>query len=224
MQRRFVQPLFADRIEAGRLLAAALQGYRGGPDVIVLGLPRGGIPVAHRVAEELGVPLDVFLVRKLGVPGHEELAMGAIATGGVRVLSQQLIDHVGIPQEVIEEVTQREAQELVRRERVYRGERPPAEIAGRTVILIDDGLATGSTMRAAVAAVRKQGPRRMVVAVPVAAADTCEALRREVEEVVCLETPEPFFAVGMWYEDFTETSDAEVRELLERAWRVTTHA
>jgi len=223
MDRRFGEPRFANRVEAGRALAAELRAYRGEPDVFVLGLPRGGVPVAYQVAEELNAPLDVFLVRKLGVPGHEELAMGAIASGGLRVLSRQLIESLAIPPEIVDEVTERELAELRRREVAYRGDRPLAEIVGRTVILIDDGLATGSSMRAAAAAVRKQAPRRVVVAVPVAPTETCDALRREVDELVCLETPEPFFAVGMWYADFSETSDAEVRELLERSWRVTAH-
>ena len=224
MDERFAQPLFANRFEAGRTLAELLQIYRNRPDVLVLALPRGGIPVGYQVAQELGVPLDVFLVRKLGVPGHAELAMGAIASGGVRVLSRQLIENLGIPPKAVEQVTRQETVELARREKLYRGDRPPVEVADRTVILVDDGLATGATMRAAVAAVRKQHPRRIVVAVPVSAVETRDALRCEVDEVVCAETPEPFFAVGMWYEDFSETSDAEVRELLDRSWRVASHA
>lgn len=209
--------LFRDRADAGRALAEKLGAYADRPDVLVLALPRGGVPVGFEVARALRAPLDVFVVRKLGVPGHEELAMGAIATGGVRVLNEDVVRALGISDEVIDRVAEAEAQELERRERLYRGERPPAEVAGRTVILIDDGLATGSTMRAGVAALRRLGPSAIVVAVPVAAAQTCDELRREVEEVVCAETPEPFYAVGLWYADFSQTSDAEVSELLERA-------
>lgn len=207
---------FADRVEAGRRLAEALRGYAGRPDVVVLALPRGGVPVAYRVARALGAPLDVFLVRKLGVPGHEELAMGAIASGGTRVLNPEVVAALGIPGGTIDAVAAREAEELERRERAYRGERPPPEVRGRTVILVDDGLATGSTMRAAVAALRRQEPARLVVAVPVGAAETCEALRAEADAVVCVLTPEPFYAVGLWYRDFAQTTDDEVRELLAR--------
>ena len=288
--------LFQDRADAGRALAETLGAYADRPDVLVLALPRGGVPVGFEVARALKAPLDVFVVRKLGVPGHEELAMGAIATGGVRVLNEDVVRALGISDEVIDRVAEAEEQELERREWLYRGERPPAEVAGRTVILIDDGLATGasmrvaiaalaqrhparmvvavpvaspgicdefrhevdevaeaegrelerreqlyrgarpplevagktailiddglatgSTMRAGVAALRRLGPSGIVVAVPVAAAQTCDELRREVEEVVCAETPEPFYAVGLWYRDFSQTSDAEVSELLERA-------
>lgn len=191
--------------------------YAGRPEVIVLALPRGGVPVAYEVATALGAPLDVFLVRKLGVPGHEELAMGAVASGGVRVLNTEVVEALGISEQAIEGVAQQELRELERRERVYRGGRPPPELRDRVVILVDDGLATGSSMRAAVAAVRQQHPRRIVVAVPTAAAETCEDFRREVDEVVCLSTPEPFYAVGLWYRDFSQTSDDEVRALLERA-------
>ena len=177
------------------------------------------MPVAFEVARALRAPLDLFLVRKLGVPGHEELAMGALATGGVRVLNQAVVAALSIAEPVIEAVTAAEQRELERRERLYRGDRPPAEVRGRTVILIDDGLATGSTMRAAVAALRQRGPARIVVAVPVAAAQTCDELRAEVDELVCAETPEPFYAVGLWYRDFSQTSDAEVSALLDRAAR-----
>jgi predicted phosphoribosyltransferase len=208
---------FRDRSEAGRQLATKLRAYAHRPDVLVLALPRGGVPVAYEVAKALDAPLDVFLVRKLGVPGQEELALGAIATGGVRVLNNDIVQALDISEEVIDTITAREQQELHRRERLYRGERAPAEVRGRTVILIDDGLATGSTMRAAAAALRQQEPARLVVAVPVAAASTCDEFRTEVDEVVCFFTPTPFYAVGIWYEDFAQTTDEEVRELLHRA-------
>jgi len=210
---------FRDRREAGRVLAQELTAYAGRPDVVVLALPRGGVPVAYEVARALGAPLDVFLVRKLGVPGHEELAMGAVATGGVRVLNDQVVRALGIPPDVIDMVAAWERQELARRERLYRGDRPPPDVKGRTVILVDDGLATGATMRAALAALRQQQPARRVVAVPTAAAQTCDALRTEADDVVCATTPEPFDAVGFWYEDFSQTTDDEVRELLDRAAR-----
>ncbi|HEU0080212.1 MAG TPA: phosphoribosyltransferase [Longimicrobiaceae bacterium] len=208
---------FADRAEAGRLLAGALREYAGRPDVVVLALPRGGVPVAYEVARALGAPLDVFLVRKLGVPGPEARALGAIASGGVRVLNPEVVGALGIPGRAIDAVAAREGEELERRERAYRGERPPPEVRGRTVVLVDDGLATGSTMRAAVAALRIQGPARLVVAVPVGAAESCDALRGEVDDLVCTATPEPFYAVGLWYRDFSQTTDGEVRELLARA-------
>jgi predicted phosphoribosyltransferase len=208
---------FRDRAEAGQFLAGRLADYAGRPDLLVLALPRGGVPVAFEVARALGAPLDVFLVRKLGVPGHEELAMGALASGGVRVLNDDVLRYLPIPEDVIDEVTAEQQQELTRRERAYRGDRPPADPRGRVVILVDDGLATGSTMRAAVAALRKQGPARVVVAVPVGAAETCAELAREADEVVCAATPEPFRAVGLWYEDFAQTTDAEVCDLLEQA-------
>ena len=208
---------FGDRREAGRLLAAKLAAtYANRPDVLVLALPRGGVPVAYEVARTLRAPLDVFLVRKLGVPGHEELAMGAIASGGVRVLNHDIVGALRIPDELIDAVTTREQAELARRERLYRGDRPPPDVRGRTVVLVDDGLATGATMLAAVQALRQQHPARVVVAVPVAPPETCEQLRTEVDEVVCAFTPEPFRAVGLWYEDFTPTTDAEVRDLLAR--------
>jgi predicted phosphoribosyltransferase len=205
---------FRDRTEAGRLLAEKLAAYAHRPDVIVLALPRGGVPVAYEVARALGATLDVFLVRKLGLPGHEELAMGAIASGGVRVLNDQVVHALRIPDHVIDAVAAWENQELVRRERLYRGERPPPDVRGRTVILIDDGLATGATMLAAVKALRQLQPAHIVVAVPTAAPDTCEMLRAEVDEIICAITPEPFHAVGLWYEDFPQTTDEEVRELL----------
>ena len=209
--------LFQDRADAGRQLAAKLMRYAGRPDVLVLALPRGGVPVGFEVARALEAPLDVFLVRKLGVPGREELAMGALATGGVRVLNEEVVRHLDIPDEVIDEVTEQERRELERRERSYRGNRPPPEVAGCTVILVDDGLATGSTMRAAVAALRRLGPARIVVAVPVGAPETCAELGREADESVCARMPEPFYAVGLWYHDFSQTSDEEVRELLAEA-------
>ena len=209
--------LFQDRADAGRVLASQLAAYSNRPDVLVLGLPRGGVPVAYEVARALGAPLDVFSVRKLGVPGHEELAMGAVATGDVRVINADVVQTLNIPNTVIESVAAAEQRELARRERVYRGDRAGPDVRGRTVILVDDGLATGSSMRAAVAAVRRRQPARIVVAVPVAASSTCADLRAEVDEVVCAETPEPFYAVGLWYQDFSPTTDDEVRDLLERA-------
>jgi putative phosphoribosyl transferase len=210
---------FHDRVEAGRELAERLQHYAHRRDVLVLGLPRGGVPVAFEVAQALDAPLDVFLVRKLGVPGHEELAMGAIASGGVRVLNPEVVAHLAIPAQAIEQVAVREQQEMERRERLYRDGRAPPAIEGRTVILVDDGLATGSTMRAGVAALRRLNPARIVAAVPVAAPEVCEQLSGEADEMVCARTPEPFYAVGLWYEDFGQTSDDEVRELLARARR-----
>lgn len=209
--------LFQDRGEAGRRLAGELASYRDRPDVLVLALPRGGVPVAFEVARALHAPLDVFAVRKLGVPGHEELAMGALASGGGRVLNQDVVQGLSIPDEIINRVAESEQCELERREQLYRGERPPADISGKTVILVDDGLATGSTMRAAVAALRRLGPARIVVAVPIAAAQTCDEFRDEVDEIICAVTPQPFYAVGLWYQDFSQTTDEEVRDLLERA-------
>jgi putative phosphoribosyl transferase len=211
------QQLFHDRVDAGRQLAERLTAYAGRPDVLVLALPRGGVPVAYEVAQALGAPMDVFLVRKLGLPGHEELAMGAIATGGVRVLNRELVSELRIPDRIIDAVTAREERELTRREREYRGERPAPAVAGRTVILVDDGLATGSTMRAAAEALREEGAARLVVAVPVGPIETCEEFRSEVDEIVCGLMPEPFSGVGRWYEDFSQTSDEEVRDLLERS-------
>ncbi len=205
---------YRDRAEAGRVLAGRLTDYAGREDVLVLALPRGGVPVAFEVARALEAPLDVFLVRKLGVPGREELAMGAIATAGVRLINQEVVRHLRIPDRVIDQVAAVERAELERREREYRGDRPPPEVAGRTLILVDDGLATGASMRAAVVALRRRHPARIVVAVPIASPVTCEEFGDLVEEVVCAQTPEPFLAVGHWYEDFSQTSDAEVRELL----------
>jgi predicted phosphoribosyltransferase len=208
---------FHDRREAGRVLASRLMRYAGRPDVLVLALPRGGVPVAFEVARALRAPLDVFLVRKLGVPGHEELAMGAIASGGVRVLNEEVVNVLRIPEEDIDAVAAEEQRELGRREHAYRDGRPAPDVRGKVVILIDDGLATGSTMRAAVAALRRRGPARIVVAVPVGAAETCAELQDEADEAVCARTPEPFYAVGLWYEDFAQTTDEEVPELLRQA-------
>ena len=196
------------------MLAEKLGQYRDRDDVVVLALPRGGVPVAREVSHALGVPLDVYMVRKLGVPGHEELAMGAIATGGVRLLNHDVIDALGIPMNVIDAVAAREQQELARREQAYRGDRGPIALTNKTVILVDDGLATGATMRAAVMAARQQQPARVIVAVPVGAVSTCADLAAEADDVVCVRTPDPFVAVGLWYRDFTPTSDHEVRSLL----------
>ena len=209
--------LFQDRTDAGRELAAKLHDYADRSDVVVLALPRGGVPVAAVVAEELNAPLDVFVVRKLGVPYQPELAMGALATGGVRVLNEDVVRMLNISDDVIDQVTMREQQELERRERDYRGDRPPLDVRGRTVMLIDDGLATGSTMRAAVEALREQGPAKIVVAVPVGAAETCEEMQNQADEAICARAPEPFHAVGMWYDDFSQTTDEEVHELLEKS-------
>lgn len=213
--------VFADRRHAGRELAAALlarQDLRQSNEV-VLALPRGGVPVAFEIAVALDAPLGVFVVRKLGVPGHRELAMGAIATGGVRILNDDLIRQLGIPESAIAGTVKEEMRELERRERLYNGPHPLPPIPGRSVILVDDGLATGSTMRAAVEAIRRQKPARITVAVPVAAPDTCMQLRDEADDVVCLSTPERFMAVGLWYRVFDQTGDEEVQELLEEAWR-----
>jgi putative phosphoribosyl transferase len=209
--------IFKDRTDAGRKLAEHLTRYADRDDVLVLALPRGGVPVAYEVAKELKAPLDVFLVRKLGVPGHEELAMGAIASGGVRIVNEELVDYLGIPDEVIDEIAAVEQRELERRARAYRNDRPPPDVKDRVVILIDDGLATGSTMRAAAASLRLQKPRRIVVAVPVSSPETCDEFRGEVDEIVCAATPRNFQGVGLWYNDFSQTSDDEVRHLLKRA-------
>jgi len=209
--------LFRNRADAGRRLAQELSHYAGREDVVVLGLPRGGVPVAYQVARALRAPLDVFLVRKLGVPGQKELAMGAIASGGVRVLNEDVERALNVSQEAVETVAARERRELERRARAYRGDRPEPELAGRIAILVDDGLATGASMRAAVEALRAGRPARIVVAVPTAAPQTCRGFRDEVDEVVCVATPQPFFGVGAWYQDFSQTTDAEVQGYLERA-------
>lgn len=209
---------FRDRIEAGQRLAEDLAPYSGRPDVIVLGLPRGGVPVAAVVARALHAPLDVMIVRKLGVPGEEELAMGAISTGGVRVLNDEVIYAYQVSPKAVAAATAREQREVARREQLYRNGRPLLRLEGRTVILVDDGIATGATVRAAIAAVRAQRPTRIVVAVPVAAAETCDALRGEVDELVCVFSTEAFFGVGLWYDYFPQISDDEVRELLAQSW------
>jgi putative phosphoribosyl transferase len=209
--------IFRDRTDAGRHLATKLTKYAGRDDVIVLALPRGGVPVAFEVSQALNAPLDVFLVRKLGVPGHEELAMGAIASGGVLIRNDSVLGYLNISDEVLSNVASEEQKELRRRERAYRDDHPPPDLKGRIVILIDDGLATGSTMRAAAAAVRNKETKRIVIAVPVAARETCMELRDEVDEIVCAATPQPFGGVGMWYADFSQTTDEEVRELLEKS-------
>jgi putative phosphoribosyl transferase len=211
--------LFRDRSEAGRWLAERLQAYAGRPDVIVLALPRGGVPVAFELAQSLHAPLDVFLVRKLGLPGQEELAMGAIASGGVRVLNDDVVGALNVPASVIDRVAREEERELRRREQSYRGARPAPDVRGKVVILVDDGLATGSTMRAAVRAVKQMQPARVVVAVPVAAQSTRDDIGEEVDEIVCSVPPEPFLAVGRWYQDFSQTTDEEVHDLLDRAGR-----
>src|SRR5256885_16128119 len=211
-------PPFRDRRDAGRVLAGKLLlRYGNRPDVVVLALPRGGVPVGYEVARALHAPLDVFIVRKLGVPGHEELAMGAIASGGVRVLNEDIVRMLDIPHSLIIEVAAREQREIERREREYRGGYPPPALRGCVALLVDDGLATGATMRAAVQALRQKQPAQVVVAVPTAAAQTCDEFRHEVDEIVCAFTPEPFYGVGMWYGDFSQTTDEEVRELLRQA-------
>jgi len=211
---------FRDRADAGRHLAERLREYASRPDALILALPRGGVPVAVEAARTLGVPFDVFVVRKLGVPGHEELAMGAIASGGVRVLNDHVVTALGIPDADIEAVTAAEKRELERRELLYRGGRPLPSLAKRTIILIDDGLATGTSMRAAVAALRQHQPERIIVAVPVGSTDTCFALSEEADEVICLYTPEPFAAVGWWYRNFAQTTDEEVRQALANEGRL----
>src|SRR5215471_19159874 len=208
---------FRDRHDGGRQLARHLTRYANREDVLVLALPRGGVPIGLEVAQTLHAKLDVFLVRKLGVPGHEELAMGAVATGGVRVLNYSIIQELHIPSAVVDLVTEQEVQEIARRERFYRRGRPLLDPARRTVLLVDDGLATGATMLAAIRALRAREPERILVAVPVASAQAHAEVREEVEQMICLATPEPFHAVGVWYEEFSQISDTEVEELLERA-------
>ena len=208
---------FQDRFEAGRVLASKLTEFANRPDAVVLALPRGGVPVGLEVAKALNVPLDVFVVRKLGVPGREELAMGAIASGGISVLNEGVVQTLQIPQYMIEAVAAEEERELERREREYRDGRPPSDVRGRTVILVDDGLATGSTMRVVARALRQKQPAQIVVAVPVASTRTCSEFAAEVDKIVCAVTPEPFWAVGQSYQDFSQTSDDEVRELLRQA-------
>jgi predicted phosphoribosyltransferase len=209
--------VFQDRRDAGRVLASRLEKNRGRPDVVVLALPRGGVPVAYEVAIALGAPLDVFLVRKLGVPGHEELAMGAIASGGLIVVNEDVVRALRIPPEVIQRVAEQEGRELARRESAYREDRPPPDVTGKTVVLVDDGLATGASMRAAVLALRQRHPARIVVAVPAAPESTCREMSTLADEVVCATTPSPFFAVGASYWDFSQTTDEEVRDLLRTA-------
>jgi predicted phosphoribosyltransferase len=205
---------YRDRREAGQRLATGLEEYAGQPNTLVLGLPRGGVPVAYEVARHLGLPLDVFVVRKLGVPGHEELAMGAIASGGICILNESVLLELGVRGDAVLRVREREARELERRERAFRGDRPPLDVHGATVIVVDDGLATGATMRAAVAALRRQRAARIIVAVPVATAETCELLAREADRCICAALPADFLGVGAWYTDFTQTEDAEVQALL----------
>ncbi|XYH97364.1 phosphoribosyltransferase [Sorangium sp. So ce1128] len=209
---------FHDRRDAGRYLAAKLARYAN-PRLVVLALPRGGVPVGYEVARALGAPLDVFIVRKLGVPGYEELAMGAVASGGVRVLNEDVVSRLGLSRADLDAVTAKELREVERRERAYRDGRPAPAVRQQTVVLVDDGLATGATMRAAVTALRQFSPARVLVAVPVAAPETCDEFRDEVDDIVCAITPEPFYAVGLWYESFEQTTDEEVRELLARAAR-----
>ncbi len=211
--------LFHDRIHAGQLLANRLARYAKDPDILVCALPRGGVLVGFPVAEALNAPLDVVIVRKLGVPGEQELAMGAIATGGVCVLSQELIEVLGISTQAVEAVIAREQRELTRRETLYRGAAPPPQISGRTVILVDDGIATGATMRAAAAVIKQQQPKQLVIAVPVASSSSCAELEAQADEIVCVAKPEPFYAIGQFYEDFHQVSDEEVRDLLQRAAR-----
>ncbi|MBI4474951.1 MAG: phosphoribosyltransferase [Acidobacteria bacterium] len=209
--------MFADRADAGRILASKLTAYKGRPDVVIFALPRGGIPVAYEIGKAIGAPIDVFVVRKLGVPGQEELAMGAIATGDIRIINYEVVNQLGITQEAIDAVTDQQREELRRREQLYRGGRPQREVRGQSVILVDDGIATGSTMRAAIAALRQLGPARIVVAVPVAAPETCQQIGGEVDEIICAATPEPLFSIGQWYKRFEQTTDDEVRDLLGRA-------
>ena len=214
--------VFRDRTDAGRVLAALLTAYTDRPDTVVLALPRGGVPVAYEIARTLKLPLDLFVVRKLGVPGYEELAMGAVATGGIRHINQDVVDALRIDATTIDAVSAREEIELGRREQLYRGKRPPMNLRNKTVILVDDGLATGSSMRAAIAALRQHQPARIVVAVPAGAPSVCKEIAREVDEAICAATPESFYAVGQWYREFLQTTDEEVRDLMARASRTET--
>lgn len=212
--------LFKDRIDAGEQLAEELTEYKHKKDVIVLGLPRGGIPVAYKVAEELDAPLDVFIVRKLGVPGHKELAMGAIASGDIRVLNERIVNSLGISNKSIASVAAQEERELERRQNEYRGDRPMPELSDKIILLIDDGIATGATMRAAIEAINSKNPKKLVVAVPTAAHDTCESLKEKVDKLICLKTPQPFFGVGRWYQHFGQTTDEEVKKFLDKSENV----
>lgn len=214
-----MEKVYRDRVDAGRRLATLLSAYAHRQDVLVLGLPRGGMPVAYEVASALAVPLDVFLVRKLGVPGQEELAMGAIATGGIRVLNRGVVDTLHIPTHVIDSVAAKEQRELERREHVYRGDRSPPDIRERVIILVDDGMATGATMLVATRTLQQENPARLVIAVPVAASATCHELRPEVDDIICAYSPDPFYGVGWWYEDFSQTLDVKVHDLLGLAQR-----
>ena len=208
---------FFDRSDAGRRLAKLFEQYVGQPDIVVLALPRGGVPVAFEVADYLNAPLDIMLVRKVGVPGHRELALGAIASGDVMIMNESIVTGLGISEAEIAPVVEQEKRELERREQLYRGDLPASEIAAKTVIIVDDGIATGATMRAAVAAVQQQQPKRVLVGAPTAARDSCEVIRNEVDELVCVDIPEPYIAVGCWYRNFDQTTDEEVRSLLHKA-------
>jgi predicted phosphoribosyltransferase len=213
-----ITKIFKDRVEAGRFLAQQLAQYANDPNVVVLALPRGGVPVAYEVAQALKAPLDVFVVRKLGLPGNEEYGIGAIASGGTRVLNDEFVSYLRMPVELIDKITATQRVELERRERLYRGTRAPVDVTGRTVIIVDDGLATGSTMRVAVKALRNKNPKKIVVAVPVGSREVCDSFRKEIDTIaVCAITPEPFHAVGLWYRDFSQTTDAEVQQLLRKA-------
>jgi len=214
---------FEDRVEAGQILASQLRAYADRVDVVVLALPRGGVPVGFEIAQALRAPLDVMIVRKLGVPGHEELALGAIASGGVRVLNRRLVEELALSAGTIEAIARRQQVELERQEKLYRGDRPPMDVARQVVILVDDGIATGSTMRAAIQALRQQEPARIVLAVPVAPPSVCVEMEGMADELLCLAQPTGFFAVGQWYRDFSQTTDEQVRNLLERANRVPVH-
>lgn len=213
-----ITKIFKDRAEAGRFLAKQLAQYANDPNVVVLALPRGGVPVAYEVAQALKAPLDVFVVRKLGLPGNEEYGIGAIASGGTRVLNDEFVSYLRMPVELIDKITATQRAELERRERLYRDTRAPVDVTGRTVIIVDDGLATGSTMRVAVKALRQKNPKKIVVAVPVGSREVCDSFRKEIDTIaVCAITPEPFHAVGLWYRDFSQTTDAEVQQLLRKA-------